>query len=292
MIMRSEFYLRRPSTTDSLYIQKWTETSQDQSHKTPHAVILITHGVAEHSDCYHSLSQTLAHEGFEVYGWDLPGHGKSYGKRGYVESFREYTDNLQLVFSELRKTHPQTPIFLFGHSLGGLITLNYALNFPNESYAAICLSSPALGVALEVPKIKDQAARLLNAFAPKITIAHEINFTDLSRDSELIASYHRDPLRHKRFSAPLYLGTLDAMEQIQLRAEEIKKPIFIQAAGEDRVTDTKATEKVFPLLGSENKSLKVYKNSYHEIFNDLDKKEVIDDLLLFLREFLNETKHA
>lgn len=287
MITRSEYYLPVPSTDDSLFVQKWALNTPNAPSR---GVFIITHGIAEHSECHHYLAEQLATQGYEVYGWDLPGHGKSYGKRGYIQGFEDYTNALQLVFKNIQSTHKKSPIILFGHSLGGLITLCYALEYPQEKFATICLSSPALGVAMEVPKIKDQAARILNVFAPKITIGHEIIYADLSRDEQLVASYFKDPLRHKRFSAPLYLGTLNAMEQVAEKAAQITQPIFIQAAGTDRVTDVHATERVFAQLGSQQKALKIYKDSYHEIFNDINKKEVVDDLLKYLREFLNESK--
>lgn len=283
MITRSELYLPVDGTSDKLFLQKWNNPSENEK-----GIVVITHGVAEHSDCHHSLAETLAHNGYTTYGWDLPGHGKSYGKRGYIKNFDEFSTALNLVLDNVHLKHRNANIFMFGHSLGGLITLYHALQYPEAPSCALCLSSPALGVAMEVPKIKDQAARILNTFAPKITIPHEINYYDLSRDHELIETYFKDPLRHKKFSAPLYLGTLEAMATVLNKADQLQKPLFIQAAGVDRVTDTSATERFYQKLTTQNKALKIYNNSFHEIFNDLDKKEVIDDLMKYLREFLNE----
>jgi alpha-beta hydrolase superfamily lysophospholipase len=287
MIQRSEFYLKTPDTYDSIFVQRWQPAA-------PKLTLFLTHGVAEHSDCYHMTAESLASQGIEVYAWDLPGHGKSYGQRGYISSFSEYTDRLSFVLEEVKKiTQNKTPIVLFGHSLGGLITTQFALNYNGKhGCKAICLSSPGFGVAVKVPFIKDQMARLLVNLAPKLTIPHQLNFEDLSRDASITSTYSKDPLRHSKYSAPLYIGMLAAMEDSIERAHQLRDRFFIQAAGVDRIVDLEATKAFYSRLGSQEKQLKIYPDSYHEIFNDLNRKEVIDDLVSYLRQFTNESKDA
>ncbi len=280
MIQRAEFLLKTPDSQENLYLQRWKRDDWPSD-----ATIIITHGVAEHSDCYHHTAEALANQRFQVFAWDLPGHGKSYGQRGYIKTFSEFSDRLDFVVQEIRKlTLDSNPIYLFGHSLGGLITLKYILDHPKSPAKALLLSSPALGVAVQVPKFKDKAARLLNVIAPKITIPHELNFEDLSRDRTIIANYPKDPLRHKKYSAPLYLGILNTMDEVNSRAHHIEIPVFIQAAGVDKIVDTLAAQQFFRRLGSHSKMMKVYENSYHEIFNDLNRQEVVDDLVSYLRQ--------
>lgn len=249
------------------------------------ATLILTHGVAEHSDCYNKTATALAEERLQVFAWDLPGHGKSYGQRGYVKSFTEFTDRLDFVIQEVRKLIvDNTPVYLMGHSLGGLITLKYIIDHPTADIKAVLLSSPALGVKVAVPPLKDRAARLLNKIAPKVTIPHELNFEDLSRDRALISTYGKDPLRHKKFSAPLYLGILNTMAEVNARAHHVELPLYIQAAGHDRIVNTLDTQAFFGKVSSANKKLQIYENSYHEIFNDLNRQEVIDDLVRYLRQ--------
>lgn len=279
MSQRSEYYLKCTPQNESIYIQRWQPTN------TVRATVLLTHGVAEHSECYHNTAESFATQGFDVWSWDLPGHGKSYGQRGYVSSFSEYMERMLNVLTKIRELTPaDRPLVLFGHSLGGLITFQFGLLNPDFKATAYCLSSPAFGVKIEVPFYKDQAARILVHLAPKLTIPHQIIYEDLSRDTDLIKTYYKDPLRHSKYSAPLYLGTLEAMQSAKEKAQEFKKPILIQAAGQDRIVDTLATQELFPLLGSNHKKMKIYPESYHEIYNDTNKQEVIDDLLHFLRE--------
>lgn len=280
MVRRSELYLDLPASADQLYIQRWTPKNDIQG------TLLLTHGVAEHSDCHHLMADALSQKGYEIIAWDLPGHGRSYGQRGYVSHFGEYIERLQQVVQYTKSiAEKDKALILFGHSMGGLITFSYGLKYLDEDYHAMALSGPAFGVKVPVPTIKDQAARLLNKWAPKVTIKHQINYADLSRDKELISSYGKDPLRHKKFSAPLYLGLLEAMEHAHSRAHLLKKPIFIQAGGEDRVTCTGSTKKLFEKLSTPQKELKIYPDSYHEIFNDINRQEVVDDLLTNLRQF-------
>lgn len=284
MIERAEFHLKTPDTNEPLFMQRWKPKGP------PDVTVLVTHGVAEHSECHHLMAEALASHRVEVYAWDLPGHGKSYGQRGYISNFKEYTTRLQFVLDEVKKiTQGKTPIVLFGHSLGGLILLKFLLDSNGRHGCRnVCLSSPALGVKVEVPFIKDQISRILVKVAPKITVPHQLNFNDLSRDAEVTSSYSKDPLRHSKYSAPLYLGILETMAEVLERAHHIRDPMYIQAAGEDRIVDVESTKAFFQKLGSANKKLTVYPDSYHEIFNDLNRKEVVDDLLTYLREFPNE----
>lgn len=284
MIERSEFYLKTPDTQETLFMQRWKPSGPADF------TVVVTHGVAEHSEWHHLMAEALAENRIEVYAWDLPGHGKSYGQRGYVSSFDEFTNRLEFVLDEVKKiTQSSTPLVLFGHSLGGLIAIKYLLAKKGQhGLTATCLSSPGLGVAIKVPMYKDQAARLLVKFAPKLTIPHELNFSDLSRDPAIVKSYPKDPLRHIKYSAPLYLGTLEAMNEALDRAHQIKDRIFIQAAGEDRIVDVEATKEFFQKLGSADKKMKIYPDSFHEIFNDTNRKEVVDDLLNYLRQLPHE----
>lgn len=280
MIQRAEFHLKTPDTQEHIYLQRWKRDDWPCD-----ATIIITHGVAEHSDCYQHTADALANQRLQIFAWDLPGHGKSYGQRGYVKAFDEFTDRLHFVIQEVKKLIvDDSPLYLFGHSLGGLITVKYAVDHHKTKLSGLLLSSPALGVKVPVPAFKDQAARLLNIFAPKITIPHELNFEDLSRDRTIVSTYSKDPLRHKKFSAPLYLGILETMADMHQRAHHLELPVFIQAAGQDKIVDTLATQEFFKKLGSSQKKLTIYPESYHEIFNDLNRQEVIDDLVSYLRQ--------
>jgi alpha-beta hydrolase superfamily lysophospholipase len=279
MSQRSEMLFKCPSDNEALFVQRWKPVGD------PKAVILMTHGVAEHSECYNHTAQAFAHQGLDVWAWDLPGHGKSYGQRGYVKAFAEYTDRLGEVFQKIKSQSQEIPFFLFGHSMGGMITFQFGLHNPTAPVKGYFLSSPAFGVKVQVPYVKDQAARILMHVAPKLTIPHQIVYEELSRDSELTNTYYKDPLRHTKFSAPLYLGILEATESAMQRASEFKAPIVIQAAGQDKIVDVLATQEIFAKLGSPLKRLKIYPDSFHEIFNDTNKQEVIDDFVAFLREF-------
>jgi alpha-beta hydrolase superfamily lysophospholipase len=285
MIERAEYHLKTPDTQENLFMQHWKPANSPADF-----TLLVTHGVAEHSEAHHWMAEPLANNRVEVFAWDLPGHGKSYGQRGYISSFDEYTDRLGFVLKEVQKITPANrPIFLFGHSLGGLIVLKFALaSNGKHGCKSLCLSSPALGVAVEVPFIKDQMARLLVKVAPKLTIPHQLNYEDLSRDRSITSTYPKDPLRHIKYSAPLYLGTLEAIDEVMSRAHQIKDKIFIQAAGQDKIVNVEGTKEFFSKLGSAEKQLKIYPDSYHEIFNDINRKEVVDDLLTYLRQFPHE----
>jgi alpha-beta hydrolase superfamily lysophospholipase len=261
-----------------LFYQSWI---QPQASKT----IVLTHGMAEHSDCYHEFATKMADDGFNTYAWDLFGHGRSTGKRGYVEKFDDYVRDLGLFINVVSEQLPDQnkQLILFGHSMGGLITLLHSLQSPVESINGIVLSSPALGYNIDVSAFKDWLARTSHKWFPSLTLYNEISYTDLTHDPEKIAEFAKDSLRHDKVCASIYLGMMEGFDFVRTHAHEIATPIFFQLAGQDHIVSSPRAKEVFEKISAENKLLEIYADSYHEIFNDIEKEHCFKDLKNFLR---------
>lgn len=251
----------------------------------PKGTVLITHGQAEHSDCYNNLARLLNQERWNVVGWDLPGHGRSEGKRGYIGNFNDYVQNLFLVIQHLKSQKQLAlpePWVLFGHSMGGLITVLASLQDPSLPVKAVALSSPAMGLKMKVPKIKEQIGRFAADWFPHFTLHNEIKYRDLSRSEEQLKIYPVDSLRHDKISPAVYLGMLDGFERVRLEAENFNLPLMMLLAGRDPITDVQAARWFYEHISSSMKSLEIYPESLHEIFNDLDRDLAFEDLKKFL----------
>jgi alpha-beta hydrolase superfamily lysophospholipase len=262
----------------NLFIQKWSNPSQK-----PKGVVIITHGISEHSNCYSPLASDLVRENWEVVGWDLPGHGKSSGARGYVSDFNEFIECLDFL-SQTIKNQYNLPQIHLGHSMGGLITLKHALD-KNQLAEALVLSSPALGITVPVPAYKDLAARIILRLKLPITMNNGLRYDSLSRDPEMVAKYKTDFLRHGKVSAPIYMGIIYAMAYVFENVQKLTLPCLFQVAGADALVDAVKTQELFNQMPEGHKELKLYAESFHEIYHDLNKREVIDDLLSYLRQF-------
>ncbi len=251
--------------------------------------IVLTHGIAEHSDCYHPFAKRMADEGWETFAWDLRGHGKSEGKRGFVRNFNEYEKDLFRLYDEVQKERSSSgPTILFGHSMGGLISARAVLEYGPLDMKALCLSSPAFGLALKVPKIKDQVARVANRWLPSLTLHNEIRYEDLSRDEDMLKLYPSDPLRHDKVCPAIYLGMLESFEMFKARAKEIRIPLLMQSAGKDKMVSLEASNRFYQNVGSEKKEIHIYPDSLHEIYNDLDRDLAFADLKKFINSFLGQ----
>lgn len=261
-----------------LFYQSWT-TSQSR------ATLVITHGIGEHSECYSKTAAHLAPMGWNIYAFDLRGHGRSEGKRGFVESFQHYSNDLGFFLKFLKMSgRLESKFALIGHSMGGLITLRHLLDTDSSlpQASAAVLSSPLLGFSIRIPPVKDMAARLMVRLLPSITLFNELDYSDLTRDPEFLTGYETDALRHDRISPALYLGMHENIAYVHQTAERLTLPILVQAAGHEKIVSLSAIEEFFPRIGSKQKKLIVYKDSYHEIFNDLDRAKVFQDLHDFL----------
>ncbi len=264
-----------------LFLQSWTNKSVE-----PIGCVLITHGIAEHSDCYQHVAKALSDHGWFVYGWDLQGHGRSQGKRGYIKNFTEYSRDLVSLVKKIKQdeTKPTHNFHLLGHSMGGLITLQSLLSEGAPRVQSAILSNPALKIAVEVPKVKEIASQWLNQLWPTMTLNNEVRYDRLSRDPEMVRSYSKDPLRHNKVSAPLFLGMMEAMEFVHQNIERLKHPVYFQISGQDQIVDPQTSLDLFKEIPGEKK-LDLYPDSFHEIYNDINKQEGIDDLIAYLGEY-------
>jgi len=258
--------------------------------KNPKANLIITHGHGEHSECYLRVVEALSDLPLRIFAWDLRGHGRSEGLRGYALNFEDYNRDYEALMMHLQREHQifQKPLFLLAHSMGALIQLKALTENIHWPVTAQALSSPMMGISVEVPLIKDLGAVALRMFLPKVTMGNELSYDDLSRDPVIHQEYDRDVLRHAQMSSGVYLGSLAAMELVKAKVQRIQVPTLLQIAEKDPVVSTEKNLAMFKKLGSKEKLLKVYPDRKHELFNDLGREEVLHDLHDFLQVKLNQ----
>ncbi|CAN5452547.1 alpha/beta hydrolase [soil metagenome] len=288
MIKRMEGYFQGDSSStgalaanspNDLFYQSWTSAK-------PRATLVLTHGIAEHSEAYHDLAVDMVPKGWDIYAFDLRGHGRSDGRRGYIDDFHRFSRDLDKFVRHLRLgplKDSKVPLVMFGHSMGGLITLRYLVDQGEAAPAiAAVLSSPAMGISMPIPPLKEFAAEMLHKYLPQVTLANDIPYDKLTHVEARWRSYAGDVLRHDKISPEMYFGMLEAAKKVTEGAARIKIPTLIVAAGDDRIVSRPAIEVFFPKIGSEKKKLIIYENSYHEVLNDIERDRVIQDIDAFL----------
>ena len=254
-----------------IYYQTWLPDGEVK------AAILLVHGLGEHSSRYGSLVERMTALGFSVYAVDHIGHGKSQGVRKHVDSFSDFTDTLDIFIKRVKKWHGDQPIFVLGHSMGGLITAQYLLKH-QSLFAGAILSAPALKVSDGISKIKIIIGKFLARFFPKVGLL-PINPSKISRDPAVVQAYMDDPLIHKgKTSARLASELLKTIGSVQKKSTEIVLPIFIFQGTEDAIVHPQGSQEFYDTINSKDKTLKMYQGLYHEAFNEPEKEQVYNDV--------------
>lgn len=263
----------------TLFFQIWESPKAE-------GTVVISHGQAEHSECYQRLVDAFAAEGrWNFWCWDLRGHGRSEGKRGYASSFEDYVLDARAFYRQALNDDrvKGKPVVLLGHSMGAAIQLKTLIEKPGMEVDAQVCSAPFLGLSMPVPAWKIKAATVLNVVAPKTTMWNEIRNEQLTRDPDVIREFEQDVLRHDRISPGVFLGFQPAFDFIRERAGGIQIPTLFQLPERDPVVSTPVGLEVFEKLGSPWKELKVYGDgARHEMYNDVHRAAVFADLKTFL----------
>ncbi|MCL2025658.1 MAG: lysophospholipase [Leptospirales bacterium] len=244
-----------------LFFQEWTAPS-------PKAILVIVHGLGEHSGRYDNLLETLSGSGISVYACDNRGFGHSAGKRGHVSSFADYVDDQKIFIDMLKSANPRTPVLMLGHSLGGLIAFKYALEY-GASISGIILSSPAFVFTGKVAGWKKTLANMLSTLKPDFSLSSGSDFSGLSHDLEYIESCKNDPLLHDMVSARLYTEFIKTSSECMSRAFEFNPPVLIFHGNADPIIDYKGSETVFERVSSRDKEVHIFDGLYHKTMNEI-----------------------
>jgi alpha-beta hydrolase superfamily lysophospholipase len=246
----------------------------------PTGVLLVVHGLGEHSGRYGTVVDALVPDGWAVYGFDHRGHGRSGGRRAHVESYDDWLADLDAFRRLVVARHPGLPVFLLGHSMGGQIALAYALDHQDE-LRGLVLSAPALENS-SVPRAARPVLRALAAVAPRLR-AKVVDVNKISKDPAVVAAYHADPLvHHGHPTLGLSLALLNRFAVLPERARELRLPLLLLHGTADELTDPAGSLLLERTSGSPDQTVRWYEGLWHEVFNEPERERPLADLRQWL----------
>ena len=257
--------------TSRLYRQTWLPDGDVR------ALILLAHGLGEHSGRYTYLAKHCTDRGFAVFAVDHYGHGKSEGLAGHVERFSVYLDGIRALLGLVRDEHPEVPVFLLGHSMGGLIAAAF-LRESQEGLRGCVLSGPAFTSEAAPSAVVLWINRLLSFLTPTVPVTG-LDPAGVSRDPEVVRAYVSDPLvHHGKMTARLVAEMMATMRTTLAGAADVKLPLLIMHGEADVLTSPEGSRKFHAHAASSDKTLKLYPELYHEIFNEPERDAVLADM--------------
>jgi acylglycerol lipase len=252
--------------------RRWKPTGE------AHAIVLLLHGIAEHSGRYEHVGRRLADSGFDVIAIDQRGFGQSGGRRGHVDDWSQFGDDVEDQMNELKAMG--LPIVLLGHSMGGLIATRYVVD-ERVQPDLLVLSGPALGA--EIPRRFRIAAPLLGRIAPTLVIKEDGNPSLLSKDEAVGEVFYADPLRVPYPTAALGWGLMKAIGEARAGINKVTMPTLVMHGGDDRLVPANASE-IFETLSNAERI--VYDGLRHEIFNEAEGLEIVDEMITWINNQL------
>lgn len=256
----------------------------------PSGVLLISHGIGEHSGRYGSVVETLLPDGWAVYGLDHRGHGRSGGTRVHVRRYDDLLQDFETFRREIVARHPGLPVFLLGHSLGGQIALAYALRH-QDRLAGLALSAPALA-SDAVPAALVPVLSLVSRALPTVRPLG-IDTSAISSDPAVVDDYAADPLvHHGKPTLALGAAIYAQMDRLLPRAAELRLPLLIQHGTADRLTDPEGTRRLDEASGSPDTTVRWYDGLWHEIYHEPGRDAPLTDLRQWLATRRESARHG
>ncbi len=256
-----------------IFFQKWLVENAK-------AVLIIVHGLGEHSGRYNNLVSAFGGKNISVFAIDHRGHGKSQGKKGHIDSFMDYVYDLKLFVEYVKEENRGLPVVLYGHSMGGVIAAKYALTYSDDP-SVVVLSSPGFAPAFTVPGWKKSVAAFFSSRIGSLTMPNGLSSSDISRDNEVVKAYDNDPLVHNKVSARWFTEYMKTGDDCMANAHSLMKPLLVFHGKGDKIADCKASEEFGRKAGSSSKEILLYNEMYHELINEpeADRTRVLKDVV-------------
>lgn len=266
----------------SLYYEWWLPDA-------PKAILVVVHGLGDHSGRYGPLIRFFAQHNIGVCLYDMRGHGRSGGVRGHFDRMQTLLSDLAVFLKLIQQRSTDVPLFLIGHSFGGLVALNYVVRF-SKQVAGLLLSSPCIKPLVEIANWKKALSRKAHRFLPRLKVDGKIDPHMLSHDPDVVSRYMEDDLVVRQFSVKVGHELLKAVDIVMALAPRIYVPSMFMHAGEDAICDKQATRQFYSRVSVGCKTFRVFENMYHELFNEIGKDEVFATMLGWIEAELNHER--
>ena len=252
-----------------IFVRSW------QPEASPRAVVVICHGVNSHGGQYLWAGEQLAAAGLAVMALDLRGRGKSDGERFHVDDVQDYVSDVAATIALAKSRHPGLPVFLLGHSAGGVVSSTYVLDHQSELAGFICES---FAFQVSAPGFALAAIKGLSHFAPHLPVL-KLKNEDFSRDPQWVETLNNDPLTaHEVQPAITVAALVRADERLHDSFPQVTLPVLIMHGTDDRATVCKGSQFFYDTAGSKDKTLKLYEGHYHDLLADIGKEGVLADI--------------
>jgi alpha-beta hydrolase superfamily lysophospholipase len=246
-------------------------------------VLVLVHGLAEHSDRYDHVGAWFSARDCAVHAYDQRGHGHSDGPRGHLGTFSELLDDLECFLDLVRREHPELPLSLVGHSMGGLVVAALLCERKPDVLAAVTSGAP-----LQLPErfswLRARGVRVLRRLSPELRIQAGLDPATLSRDPDVVRGYLEDPLVFRRITVSLAGELLDALARTSGSGLQVQVPMLLLHGEADRLCPPRGSRAFHGQLRGAGHRLRLYPQLRHEIFNEPEQEQVFEDVLAWLQD--------
>ncbi len=251
-----------------LFYRRWSPPA------APRGQVVVVHGVAEHSGRYDHVGRHLAEAGYEVWALDHRGHGRSEGRRVFVDRFETFEADVEALRVVAADALPGLPMAMLGHSMGGTVALGHAIDFPG-AFDAVVLTGPALQPRRGAPKALAALGAVLAKIAPSLPVV-ALDASTVSRDPVVVAAYRSDPLvHHGKLTAALGNAMLVRTDRFPTEVAALRVPILVIHGGADRLVLPEGSRELVPMMGSDDATLIVEDGLYHEVLNEPEQARIL-----------------
>ncbi|MFT6029698.1 MAG: acylglycerol lipase [Oleiphilaceae bacterium] len=242
--------------------------------------VVISHGWSEHAGRYNDIASWFNEHGYAVYALDHRGHGKSEGKRGHVRRWTDYVHDLELLRSRVK--HEKQ--YLLGHSMGGMISILHALEYP-EQFSAMALSGPAADLSIPIPKLKQFVGNAMSAWLPRLTMTNDIDPSVVCSDPDVVADYVADPFTHGKVTVRWFSEYMKMVERVKQDAVHIRTPIGIWHGEGDMLVAPWVSEEFYNRLTTPHRNRIIVSEAMHEILLEPSWPETSQEIKNWFEQF-------